>query len=252
MTLIAIILLASLAESLVSFSGGVLAFFNAEKIRRLSHFAVSFAIGALLSVSFLELIPEAAESSSLEFVMPFVLAGVIFFFVVEKFLSWYHHHEDREKVHEIRTYAYLILWGDFLHNFIDGIIIALTFTADFRLGLVTTLAVILHEIPQEIGDFAVLLHAGFSRWKALMYNFLVSLSTILGAAMAVALRGVLPEAFIPMALAVIAGNFIYLAASDLMPELHESAGVSHTFGQLALIIIGSVLVVVPEFILGGH
>lgn len=252
MTLLVTILLASLAESLVSFSGGLLAFFNAEKIRRFSHFAVSFAIGALLSVSLLELIPEAAEKSSLGFIMPFVLGGMIFFFVVEKFLSWYHHHEGREKVHEVRSYAYLILWGDFLHNFIDGVIIALTFMADFRLGLVTTLAVILHEIPQEIGDFGVLLHAGFSRWKALCYNFLVSLSTIFGAIIAIGLRGVLPEAFIPAALAVIAGNLIYLAASDLMPELQESVGVSHTLGQLALIILGAILVIAPEFILGGH
>lgn len=252
MPLFAIIILASLAESVVSFSGGVLAFLNAQTIGRFVHFAVSFAVGALLSVSFLELIPEAAGMSSLEFVMPFVLAGVIFFFVVEKFLSWYHHHEDREKAHEVRTYAYLILWGDFLHNFIDGIIIALTFTADFRLGLITTLAVILHEIPQEIGDFGVLLHAGFSRWKALVYNFLVSLSTILGAVVAVTLRGVLPEAFIPMALAVIAGNFIYLAASDLMPELKEKAGAAHTLGQIALIILGAILVILPEFFFGGR
>ncbi len=250
MSLFAVIILASLAESLVSFSGGVLAFFSAEKVRRFSHFAVSFAIGALLSVSFLELIPEAAEMSSLKFVMPFVLGGVILFFVVEKFLSWYHHHEDREKAHEIRTYAYLILWGDFLHNFIDGVIIALTFTADIRLGLVTTLAVILHEIPQEIGDFAVLLHAGFSKWKALMYNFLVSLSTILGAVLVIVMRGSLPDLFIPVALAVIAGNFIYLASSDLMPELHESTKVSHTLGQVALIILGAMLVILPEFLFG--
>lgn len=248
MPLLITILLASLAESLVSFSGGVLAFFNAETIRKFSHFVVSFAIGALLSVSFLELIPEAAEMSSLESVMPLVLAGMILFFAVEKFLSWYHHHEVREGKHEIKTYAYLILWGDFLHNFIDGIIIALTFMTDFRLGMVTTLAVIAHEIPQEIADFGVLLHAGFSRLKALMYNFLVSTSTILGALLVVALRGALPDAFIPMALAIIAGNFIYLAASDLMPELQEPAGVWHTLGQIVLIILGAVLVIVPEFI----
>lgn len=241
-----------MAESLVSFSGGILAFLNAEKIRKFAHFAVSFAIGALLSVALIELIPEAAEMSSLGFIMPFVLAGIIFFFVVEKFLSWYHHHEVREDGYETRTYAYLILWGDFLHNFIDGIIIALTFMTDIRLGLITTLAVIAHEIPQEIGDFGVLLHAGFSKMKALMYNFLASLSTILGAILAIFFSGYLSDAFISVALAVIAGNFIYLASSDLMPELKESAGVSHTIGQVVLIVLGAVLVIAPEFFLGGH
>lgn len=252
MMLIVTIFLASLAESAVSFSGGILAFLNAESIRRFAHFAVSFAIGALLSASLLELIPEAAEMSSLEYVMPFVLAGIIFFFVVEKFLSWYHHHEDRLEGHKAKTYAYLILWGDFLHNFVDGIIIALTFMTDFRLGVVTTLAVILHEIPQEVGDFGVLLHAGFSKGRALVYNFLVSLSTILGAMLAVSLRGIFSEAFISVGLSIIAGNFIYLAASDLMPELHERTGISHTIGQLALIILGAVLVILPEFVLNGR
>lgn len=252
MPLFAIIILASLAESVVSFSGGVLAFLNAQTIKRFTHFAVSFAVGALLSVSLLELIPEAAEESSLESIMPYVLAGMIFFFIVERFLSWYHHHEGREEGQEVKSYAYLILWGDFLHNFIDGVIIALTFTADFRLGVITTVAVILHEIPQEIGDFGVLLHAGFSKFKALVYNFLASLSTVLGAVIAVFLRGSLPEEFIPVALAVIAGNFIYLAASDLMPELKEKAGAAHTFGQIALIILGAVLVILPEFFLGGR
>lgn len=252
MSLLVTILLASLAESLVSFSGGVLAFLNAATIRKFSHFVVSFAIGALLSVSLLELIPEAAEESSLEFIMPFVLAGVIFFFVVERFLSWYHHHEGSEEGHEVKSYAYLILWGDFLHNFIDGVIIALTFMVDIRLGVITTLAVILHEIPQEIGDFGVLLHAGFSKLKALMYNFLASLSTMLGAIVVIALRGALPEGFIPIALAVIAGNFIYLAASDLMPELKEKAGAGHTIGQIVLIILGAILVILPEFFFGAH
>src|SRR3989344_6935543 len=244
MSLLVIILLASLAESLVSFSGGVLAFLNAQTIRRFSHFVVSFAIGALLSVSLLELIPEAAEGSSLEFIMPFVLAGMIFFFIVERFLSWYHHHHHEESENEdaVKSYAYLILWGDFLHNFIDGVIIALTFMVDIRLGLVTTLAVILHELPQEIGDFGVLLHAGFSKLQALIYNFLASLSTILGAIIALSLRNTLPDEFIPIALAVIAGNFIYLAASDLMPELKEQAGAAHTLGQVALIILGAILV----------
>lgn len=248
MSLFLTILLASFAESLVSFSGGVLAFLNAETIRRFAHFVVSFAVGALLAVSFLDLIPEAVRMSSLEFVMPLVLAGMILFFVLEKFLFWYHCHDGKCPVH---TYNYLILWGDFLHNFIDGVIIALTFMADFRLGVLTTIAVILHEIPQEIGDFGILLRGGFSKKKALLYNFLVSTSTILGAVLAFSFAGLL-QSFIPLALALIAGNFIYLAASDLMPELHEATGLKHGLIQILFIVLGVVLVIAPEFLFGGH
>lgn len=245
MSLFVTILLASFAESLVSFIGGVLAFLNAETIRRFAHFVVSFAVGALLAVSFLDLIPEAVAMSSLEFVMPLVMAGMILFFVLEKFLFWYHCHEGKCPVH---TYTYLILWGDFLHNFIDGVIIALTFMVDVKLGVLTTFAVILHEIPQEIGDFGILLHGGFSKKRALFYNFLVSTSTILGAILTFSMGTALGP-FIPVGLALAAGNFIYLAATDLMPELHESSKFSHSIGQVALIILGAILVILPEFIL---
>lgn len=243
MSLFVTILLASLSESLVSFTGGVLAFLNAETIRRFAHFVVSFAVGALLAVAFLDLIPEAVEMSSLEFAMPLVLAGVILFFVLEKFLFWYHCHDGKCPVH---TYTYLVLWGDFVHNFVDGVIIALTFAVDVKLGVLTTFAVILHEIPQEIGDFGILLHGGFSKKRALFYNFLVSTSTILGAVLTFSLGNLLGP-FIPVGLALIAGNFIYLAATDLMPELHESTGFFHSVGQVTLIILGALLVILPEF-----
>ncbi len=246
MSLLLIIFLASFAESLVSFIGGILAFLSAEKIRRFAHFVVSFAIGALLSVALLHLIPEAAEMSSLGTVMPYVLGGIIFFFILEKFLFWYHCHEGECPVH---TYNYLILWGDFLHNFIDGTIIALTFMADVRLGVLATVAVIFHEIPQEIGDFGTLLHGGFSKRKALIYNFLVSLSTILGALLAYLLGGFLGS-YIPIALAIVAGNFIYLASTDLMPELHESTNFKHGFVQTVFIVLGALLVIAPEWIFG--
>lgn len=248
MSIFLMIVLAALTESLVSFAGGVLAFFNAERIRKLAHFVVSFAVGALLAVSLLELIPEAAEESTLSTIMPVVFLGIVVFFILEKFLFWYHCHDGKCPVH---TYTYLILWGDVLHNFIDGVIIALTFMADIRLGIMTTIAVIFHEIPQEIGDFGTLLHGGFSRAKALLYNFLVSLSTIVGALLAFAFGSFL-EPFIPIALALIAGNFIYLAVGDLMPELHESAKLSHSVAQIAFIIMGALLVIAPEFFFAGH
>lgn len=244
MSLLWIIFLASFAESLVAFVGGALAIFNEEKVRRAAHFIVSFAVGALLSVSLLELIPEALELGSAETVLPWVLVGIITFFILEKLLFWYHCHGGECPVH---VYTYLVLWGDFLHNFIDGVIIALAFLADVRLGVLTSVAVIFHEIPQEIGDFGLLMRGGFSRAKALLYNFLAALSVILGALLTYAL-GSFFEPFLPVALALVAGNFIYLASTDLMPELHESTGFWHGVLQTLFIIIGAFLVIAPELI----
>lgn len=237
------IFLSSLAASLVSFVGGLFAIFGEERLRRMGHYIVSFAIGALLSVAFLDLIPEAVEMSTLGSIMPFVLLGMAIFFILEKFLFWYHCHEGECEVH---TYSYLILWGDFLHNFIDGVILALTFLVDVRLGLLTTFAVILHEIPQEIGDFGILIHGGFSRTRALWYNFLSSISVIIGAALTYLLGAAL-EPFLPASLAIVAGAFIYLATVDLMPELHEPAKISHTLAQFLFIAIGAFLVIAPGF-----
>lgn len=246
MPLLAVILIASFAESMVAFVGGLLAIFNEEKVRKIVHFVVSFAVGALLGVSFLELIPEAIEMSSVGATLPFVLAGLILFFILEKFLFWYHCHGRECPVH---TYTYLILWGDFLHNFLDGVIITFAFLADIKLGILTSVAVIFHEIPQEIGDFGILIRGGLSRSKALFYNFLVATSVMAGAAVAY-MFGTVLEPFLPIGLSLIAGNFIYIAATDLMPDLHESARPLHTILQIILMIAGAFLVVAPEFIFG--
>ena len=248
MPLLGAILLSTFAATLVSFVGGLLPIYHSEKVSRATHYVVSFAIGALFSVSFLHLIPEAIELSTVEYAMPFVLVGILIFFLLEKFIFWYHCHDGKCPVH---TYSYLVLWGDFLHNFIDGIIIGLTFLVDTRLGVVTTLAVILHEIPQEIGDFGILMHGGFSKGKALWYNFLSALSVVLGGALTY-FWGPAIEPFLPASLAAVAGAFIYLAAVDLMPELHESTKISHTLIQIAFILIGVFLILAPEFFIAEH
>ena len=247
MPVIIAILIASLAETLVSFAGGALAIFNEERVRKAVHFVVSFAVGALLSVSLLELIPEAIAMSSVESALLFVLVGIILFFVLEKFLFWYHCHDGKCPVH---IYTYLILWGDFLHNFIDGVMLALAFLVDIKLGLLTTIAITFHEIPQEIGDFGILVAGGLSKRRALFYNFLISLSVVAGALITYAL-GVVLEPFLPIALALVAGNFIYIAATDLMPELHEPTGFSHAALQILFIIIGAFAVILPGFLFGG-
>lgn len=236
---------AALAASIVSFSGIAFAILREEKVRALSHYLVSFAIGALLGVSFLDILPEALGMAEAEKVLPFVLFGIIFFFVLERFLFWYHCHEG---VCEVHTFTYLILWGDFLHNFIDGIIVALAFLTDVRLGALTTFAVLLHEVPQEIGDFSVLLHGGLSRAKAFLYNFLVSLSIVAGVLVTFALGEAL-RPFLPFLLAMVAGNFIYIAATDLMPEFHSPTRMRHLIGHLILILVGIAVIVLPDFLL---
>ena len=246
MSLFISILLASFLESIVSFSGAALTIFNKEKVKKAAHFIVSFAVGALLAVALLDLLPEAIEISGIEKVAPFVLGGIILFFILEKFLFWYHCHDGKCEVH---SYTYLVLWGDFLHNFIDGVILALAFLVSSQIGWLTLIAIILHEIPQEISDFSILLYGGFSKGRALFYNFLVSLSTILGAVLTYFLGSRL-EPFLPFGIALIAGNFLYIAMADLMPELHESTGFGHSVLQIVLLMLGAFLIILPGFIFG--
>jgi len=248
MSLFVTIIIVSFVESLIAFIGGLFAIFNAEKLKKASHFVISFAVGALLSVAMLDLIPEAIELGSVESILPFVLVGIVLFFILEKSLFWYHCHDGVCPVH---TYTYLVLWGDFLHNLVDGVIITLAFMANFELGLLTAVAVILHEIPQEISDFGVLVAGGLSRRKALIYNYFSAVSVIIGAVITYSL-GFWLEPFLPFALAIIAGNFIYLALTDLMPELHETTSFKHGLLQTILIIAGAIAVVIPGLFLSGH
>lgn len=166
----------------------------------------------------------------------FVILGIMVFFSIEKFLHWRHCHEEECEVH---AFAYVSLIGDTVHNFIDGMIIAATFVAGFELGFVTTLAVIFHEIPQEIGDFGVLIYGGFTRVKALTYNFIIAPTAILGAVVTyyvVYLRSNY-ALLVPFA----AGGFIYIAATDIMPELHKKSHAGESVVQFLSILLGLAL-----------
>ncbi len=229
------ILLAALLESVVSFSGGALVIFRESLARAVAHRILGFAIGALIGVSFFEIIPEAAAAFGLEAAFWYVVAGVAVFFVLEKLLRWYHHHEGHE--HETRPFATLILLGDAIHNFIDGVIIAVSFLVSYPLGIATTLAVVLHEIPQEVADFAVLIRGGYSRGRALWYNFLISLTTLAGAGVGYGF-GSAVTGILPALLGIIAGSFLYIALSDLIPETHEESGFGHLATQLVLMLAG--------------
>jgi zinc and cadmium transporter len=215
---------------------------------------VSFATGALLGAVFLGLLPHAIADGQLAAahrILAVVLAGILVFFLLEKMLLWRHCHVDECEAHgpdqdHARRSAsgVLILIGDAIHNLVDGVLIAAAFLTDVHLGVVTGLAVIAHEIPQELGDVAILLHAGMSRAKTLGYNLLSSLTTIVGGIVAYyslsAAQGV-----VPYILALAAASFIYIAMSDLIPGLHKRTEAAATVHQMLLILggIGVIFVV---------
>jgi len=211
---------------------------------------VSFATGALLGAAFLGLLPHALASvnSSDTHVIPMaVLLGLLGFFMLEKLVLWRHCHADHCEVHapdqnsRDHSTGAMILIGDSLHNFLDGILIAAAFLTDIHLGVVTSVAVAAHEIPQEVGDFAVLLHSGFSRSRAFLYNVLTSLTTVIGGVLAYFALQTMQSA-LPYMLAVAASSFIYIAVADLIPTLHQRVEGKAALQQVVLIAAGILLI----------
>ena len=225
--------------SLISFIGVFTLSFEINKLRKVLIYLISFSAGALLGDAFIHLLPEVVEKNGFGVnISLYVLLGIVIFFVLEKGIHWQHCHGPVLEKGHVHTFAYTNLVGDGLHNFLDGVIIAVSYFISLPVGIATTLAVILHEIPQEIGDFGVLLHAGFSRGKALMLNFGSALLAVLGAIVALIVGGNVPgveKVLVPIA----AGGFIYIAASDLIPELHKhSDGFRKNLLQLIAFLIG--------------
>lgn len=223
--------------SLISFVGIFTLSLREELLRKYIYIFISVAVGALLGDALIHLIPEALEdSANTTLTSVLVIAGIFLFFALEKLLHWHHHGEDKED-NQIHPVGKLVLFSDGIHNFMDGIIIGASFLVSVPIGLATTLAVILHEIPQEIGDFAVLLHAGYTKARALWLNFLSALTAILGAVVLFAIGNVSEPAsswFLPMA----AGGFIYIAVADLIPELHKTKEVKYSVLQMVAVIAG--------------
>ncbi len=222
---------------------------------------ISFAIGALLAVAFWGLIPEAFEKvkpEQFQMLSGTILAGILGFFTLEKLLIWRHCHsgsceahgdgDDHDHTHShshshsnAKSAGSLIILGDSIHNFVDGILIAAAFLTDVQLGIVTSLAVAAHEIPQEVGDFAILLDSGYSRGKALFYNMLASLTTVLGGILAYFSLEDLHSS-LPFFLALAASSFIYIAVADLIPTLHKKTDIKTSIQQIALIAAGVFLI----------
>ncbi len=212
------ILVATFIISLGGLIGVVTLAIDEKKLVKTLLLLISLSAGALMGGAFLHLLPEASENLNSKNLYSIVLASFILFFLIEKLLHWRHCHKGGKC--DIHTFGYMNLIGDSIHNFIDGLIIAGAFMTDVNLGIATTLAVALHEIPQEIGDFGVLLYSGFSKKKAITSNFLVALASVFGGIVGFYLSTFLQD-FSAYLLPFAAGGFIYISASDLMPEIRK-------------------------------
>jgi len=256
MTLLLIITFCLLGGLLSVAAASAFLFLGDSKRNWLLPHLVSFAIGALLGASFLGLLPHAMSSPFVEDIHDItftILLGILGFFLLEKMVLWRHCHSHDCEVHgdEGHTHTHvapagtLVIVGDSIHNLVDGVLIAAAFLTDVQLGIVTALAVAAHEIPQEVGDFAVLLNSGYSRAKALLFNVLSSLGTVVGGVVAYfALKNI--EPVLPYVLAVAAASFIYVAVADLIPSLHTKTAMAATVQQGVLIASGVGLIFIAH------
>ncbi|MFH1522381.1 MAG: ZIP family metal transporter [Patescibacteria group bacterium] len=233
--------------SLLSLIGVITLLLSKDKIKKITTFLVSFSAGTLLGGAALHLLPEIIEKEGNKLIIWLcLLIGIITFFILEKIIHWRHCHIMNCDQHPHPLGA-MSLAGDSLHNFIDGMVIAGSFLLSIPLGIATSLAVIAHEIPQEIADFGVLIHDGYKRSKALFYNFLISLTAILGAAISLFI-GIQLENFSIFIIPFAAGGFIYIATADLIPELKKDTGAIKSLGQLFSIIAGIGIMLVLKFL----
>lgn len=224
--------------SIISIVGIVGIILSKDKLKNILLILVSFSVGALFGDALIHLLPEAFEELGINLSTSLlVILGILIFFVLEKFIRWRHCHilpESKEHIHPI---VFTNLIGDGVHNFIDGLLIGASYLVSIPIGIATTIAVVLHEIPQELGDCGVLLHTGMSMKKALTFNFLSALTAVLGAIISLLLGGSV-TGYASTLLPITAGGFIYIAGSDLIPELHHETKLSVSIGQLLAILFG--------------
>lgn len=231
----------SLIGGVISLIGGVLLLANKKRANKLTEYATPFAAGALLAAAFVDLLREAIHEGNPETALNFTLIGILTFFLLERFLRWFHHHHEEEDGKKGNPEIPLIVIGDTVHNFIDGIAIAAGFLVSPPTGIVVTLAVAAHEIPQEIGDFGLLLSKGMKRSKVLMVNVLSALATTISAVIFFQLgnRWAVP---LDATLGLVAGFFIYIAVSDIIPSIHKKEEKIVAGPQTAFLLLGVILV----------
>lgn len=237
------IIASTLGISLISFVGALVLVLSEKRLKDILLLLVGLSGGALIGGAFLHLLPEAIEESTeSSSVFMATIAGLLIFFLLEK-LMWRHCHERDCPIH---TFAYLNLIGDGVHNFIDGLIIAASFLADVRLGFAATIAVAAHEIPQELGDFGVIVYGGIKPKRALMFNFITALTCVGGGLFGYVLGGIgtIQEILVPIA----AGGFLYIAASDLIPELHKEKDRVRMWLSFASLVVGILLMWIVKLV----
>lgn len=239
------ILISTTLISLLSLVAVGLLSIRKNLLNSLTEYLVALSAGTMIGAAFLHLLPESIEFIDSESVFLVVLVSFIAFFLIEKVIHWHHCHTVGKHNH---TMGYMNLTGDAVHNFIDGLVIAGAFTVDPNLGVVTSLAVAMHELPQEIGDFGVLMHAGWDKWRAARANLLVSATMILGGVIGYFLIEKIGS-IIPYLTAFAAGGFIYISASDLIPELKEESDLKVSLGHIIVFVIG---ILITLFFNQGH
>jgi zinc and cadmium transporter len=250
---LAYIIIASFLITLIAFIGIFALALNEKVLNKILLILVSLSAGALMGGAFLHLIPEAIEKVSHEAtehlhipseIFIYILVGFILFFVLEKVLHWRHCHKGKCDVH---TFHYMNLVGDTIHNFIDGLILAAGFVTSIELGITTTVAIAAHEIPQEIGDFGVLIYGGFAKKKAIILNFIVALTIVLGGIVGYFISQTVDQAttfLLPFA----AGGFIYIAATDLVPEIKKELDFKKYMATLIVFILGILIMWIIKFV----
>jgi zinc and cadmium transporter len=216
---------------------GILALLLNRDVKKITFLLVSFAVGGLFGDALIHLLPESFEKmdNSLAVAL-YVILGIMIFFIMEKVLRWRHQHYAETEKH-VKPIVMMNLVGDGVHNMIDGMVIGASYLVSIPLGLTTTLAIVLHEIPQEIGDFGILLHGGFTVKKALFFNFLSALTAVIGAILSLAI-GPHVQGYAEALVPITAGGFIYIAGTDLLPELHQDVKLNRSLLQLVLVLMG--------------
>ena len=238
------ILLATFSITLCVWISVFLLILKRDILAKITLLLVSLSAGALIGGAFLHLLPEASESMDPDTIFISTLIAFVLFYFIEKILHWRHCHKDNCDAH---TYGHMSLIGDSIHNFIDGLVIAGAFLIDTKMGIATTLAIALHEIPQEIGDFGVLVHAGFEKMKALAINYAVALTVVLGGAIGYFVS-FYAENVINYLIPFAAGGFIYVASSDLMPEIRKEKSLKKSIISFLFFIVGVLIMFLTKLI----
>jgi zinc and cadmium transporter len=258
-SLLTYILAFTVLGSIVSLIGGVLLlYWKKETVERSARYLVSFSIGTLLAAVFLDLFPESIEAAGTHIALIWAFGGLLLFFFLEKIMQWHYCHDfickHKNRSNNPRPFSYLLIFADTIHNFIDGVLMAATFLISIPLGIVTSVAVFFHEIPQEIGDFAVLLYAKMERPKILIYNVVSACAALVGAIGTYFVADVL-GGIVPLLAAFAGGGFLYIALVDLVPETHghgNAIKLKETVMQIAMVLIGIFVIYGIGIILHTH